>query len=200
MIKNIVFDIGKVLIGFDWDAYIKSLFDDDVAEKVSRAMFKSGHWPELDRAVLPEEEILSLFYSVSPDVKKEIDEAFNRIGECVAKRDWPENLIKSLKERGYDVYFLSNMSEHVMNSNPEAFAFTGMMDGGVFSCNVHLIKPDPQIYEVFLDKYRLNADECLFIDDHEENVAAARDLGMNGIRYDSREQMENDLEQAISRE
>ena len=51
MIKNIVFDIGKVLIGFDWDAYVRSLFDEQTAEKVSKAMFKSGYWPELARAV-----------------------------------------------------------------------------------------------------------------------------------------------------
>lgn len=197
MIKNIVFDIGKVLIGFDWDSYIKSLFDGETADKVSRAMFKSGHWPELDRAVLSESEILSLFYSVSPDVKPQIDEAFNRIGECVAKRDWPEDLIRSLRGSGYKVYYLSNMSEHVMKSNPEAFAFTRLMDGGVYSCHVNLIKPDLQIYRSLLKKYDLKAEECLFIDDHEENVVAARQLGMKAIRFDSYEQMKAELAQAL---
>ena len=200
MVKNIVFDIGKVLIGFDWDAYIKSLFDEETAAKVSRAMFRSGHWPELDRAVLSEQEILELFYSVSPDVKEEIDEAFDRIGECVAKRDWPCDLIKTLKDRGYGVYYLSNMSRHVIDSNPEAFAFTELMDGGVFSCNVHLIKPDLAIYRKFLDTYGLKAEECLFVDDHEENVVAARQLGMKAIRFESHEQMETDLQQELSKD
>ena len=197
MIKNVIFDIGKVLIGFDWDAYIKSLFDEETAEKVSCAMFKSRHWPELDRAVLTEEEILNLFYSTSPDVRAEIDEAFDRIGECVAKRNWPQGLIKSLKDRGYRVYFLSNMSEHVMSSNPGAFDFTDLMDGGIYSCHVHLIKPNTEIYKALLEKYSLKPSECIFIDDHEENVEVAVNLGMKGIIFNSHEQMKEDLQQTL---
>lgn len=200
MIKNIIFDIGKVLIGFDWRAYLHSLFDDDTAESVAAAIFGSGHWPELDRAVLSEEEILGLFYGAGQGVEPQIKEAFDRIGECVAKRDWAFDLMDSLKEKGYKLYYLSNMSEHVKGSNPEAFAFTERMDGGIYSCEVHLIKPDPAIYRSLLEKYGLVPEECLFIDDHPENIAAGKRLGIKGIVFRDQEQLMADLDKALTKD
>ena len=59
MIKTIVFDIGMVLLGFDWPAYMKKIFaDDGIAEKVTHAVFGGDYWKELDRGVLSEEEIM----------------------------------------------------------------------------------------------------------------------------------------------
>lgn len=197
MIRNIIFDIGKVLIGFDWKKYIGSMFDEETADKVSHAMFGSGHWPELDRAVLAEDEILELFYGEGPDVKAEIRQAYDGIGKCVERCDWVIPLIDSLAGQGYRVFFLSNMSQHVINSNPEAFDFVRHMDGGIFSCNVHVIKPDPEIYSRLIRMYDLVPEECLFIDDHYENVAAARRLGMKGLAFRSAEQMKTDLAQAL---
>lgn len=200
MIKNIIFDIGNVLLEFEWRDYLRSLFDEETAEKVGYAVFLSGHWKELDRAVLSEEEIVGLFCKEGPDVQDEIREAFDRIGECVQRCDWPVPLVDSLKERGYNVYFLSNMSEHVMGSNPAAFDFVSHMDGGIFSCHVHLIKPDPAIYEKLLEKYDLTPEECIFIDDHAENTAEARKLGLKAITFESREQLEKDLGQALTKD
>ena len=60
MITTVVFDIGKVLIGFDWDRYMRELFDEETAVRVTGAMFGGGDWKELDRAVLSEEEVLAL--------------------------------------------------------------------------------------------------------------------------------------------
>ncbi len=200
MIKTVVFDIGKVLIGFEWDDYVRSLFDEETAAKVTHAMFGSRYWHELDRAVLSEEEILGLFYSNEPEYKAEIDEAFERVGECVSKRDWVVPLIDSIKEKGYQVLFLSNMSEHVINSNPEAFAFTEHMDGGIYSCHVNYIKPGPEIYEKLFEKYSLKPWECLFIDDTQANVDAAKKLGMKAIRYIDPEQIKMNLEQALKKD
>ena len=73
MIKTVVFDIGEVLIGFEWNDYVRSLFDEETADKVTHAMFGSRYWHELDRAVLSEEEILELFYSIEPEYKAEIE-------------------------------------------------------------------------------------------------------------------------------
>ena len=146
MIRNIVFDIGNVLIGFEAMDYLTSLFGEEKAVRIAEAVFGSGYWQELDIARLSVEEILELFYSAAPDLRDEIKESFDRIGECVERLDWPVSLVDSLKEKGYGVYFLSNMSEHVKASNPDAFDFVSHMDGGIWSCDVHLIKPDTGIY------------------------------------------------------
>ncbi len=200
MIRNIVFDIGNVLIGFDAMDYLISLFGEEKAVRIAKAVFGSGYWQELDIARLSVEEILELFYSGAPDLREEIREAFDRIGECVTKLDWPVSLIDSLREKGYGVYFLSNMSEHVKASNTEAFGFVSHMDGGIWSCDVHTIKPDTDIYKILFEKYGLLPEECLFIDDHWENIAVGKKLGMKGIVFKDHDQLAADLEKALTKD
>ena len=200
MIKNIVFDIGRVLIGFEWADYMASLFDPETAEKVTAAMWGTGYWKELDIARLTDDEILDLFYSAAPEYKREIREAFDRVGECVKRREWAIPLIDRLKEQGYRVLYLSNFSGHVMGSNPQALDFVSHMDGGIFSCDINTIKPDTGIYTKLIEKYSLIPEECIFIDDHRDNVAAARKCGMKAIRFENKEQFDADLEKALNKD
>ena len=200
MIKNIVFDIGRVLIEFEWGEYIHRLFDDTTAERVTAAMWGTGYWKELDRALLTDDEILELFYSAGPDVREEILEAFNRVGECVKRRDWVIPMLEDLKSRGYRVLYLSNFSGHVMGSNPGALDFVDHMDGGIFSCDVNVVKPAADIYLRLIEKYGLRPEECIFIDDHPDNIAMAKKCGMKGIVFRSREQLETDLNQALAKD
>lgn len=200
MITTVVFDIGRVLIGFDWDRYMKDLFDEETAARVTGAMFGGGDWKELDRAVLSEEEVLARFYDAEPGYIKEIDLAFERVGECIERREWAIPLIESIKQRGYRVLFLSNMSEHVMGSNPQAYDFADHMDGGIWSCRVNRIKPDPGIYRILLEEYGLSAEECIFIDDTPCNIAAAKKLGMKTILFSDRGQLEADLDKALTKD
>ncbi|MBR3126414.1 MAG: HAD-IA family hydrolase [Mogibacterium sp.] len=200
MIRNIVFDIGNVLIGFDAMDYLTSLFGEEKAVRIAKAVFGTGYWQELDIARLSVEEILELFYSGAPDLRDEIKESFDRIGECVTRLDWPVPLVDSLKDRGYGVYFLSNMSEHVKNSNTAAFDFVSHMDGGIWSCDVHTIKPDTGIYKMLLEKYGLIPEECLFIDDHRENIDIGKKLGMKGIVFRDHAQLVADLSKALTKD
>ncbi len=200
MIRNIVFDIGMVLIGFEPFDWLKSMFDAETADRIAYAVYGTGHWEELDKAILSEEEILELFIAEAPDLRAGITEAFDRVGECVKKKNWPVPLIDLLKENGYSVYFLSNMSEHVINSNHDAFAFTEHMDGGIWSCDVHMIKPDPGIYKCLFDKYGLIPEECLFIDDNPPNIAMAKKLGMKGIVFEDYGHLAADLDKALTKD
>lgn len=194
MIRNIVFDIGRVLIEFEWFDYVGRLFDKETAEKVTAAMWGTGYWKQLDIALLTDDEILDLFYSAGPEYRKEIREAFDRVGECVKRRDWAIPMIDDLKSRGYRVYYLSNFSEHVMGSNPDALDFVSHMDGGIFSCDVHLIKPDPAIYQELIRRYDLAPERCVFIDDLRSNLEPAEKLGLKTLLFRSQEQAEKDLD------
>ncbi len=200
MIRNIVFDIGDVLIGFEAMKYLTSLFGEEKAVRIADAVFGSGYWKELDLANLSDEEILELFCSTAPDLSDEIKEAFYRIGECVNKLDWPVPLIDSLKDRGYGVYFLSNMSEHVISSNADAFGFVSHMDGGIWSCDVHIIKPDADFFRLLYEKYGLIPEECLFIDDHKENIDIGKKFGMKGIVFKDHDQLMADLDKALTKD
>lgn len=194
MINTIVFDIGRVLIEFEWWDYIYAMFDKETADTVTRAMWATHYWHELDRGVLSVDEIVELFYSAAPEYKAEIKQTFDRVGECVKRREWAIPYIESLKERGYRVLYLSNFSEYVMDSNRGALDFMEYMDGGVISCDEKVIKPDPEIYKRLIAKYDLVPAECLFIDDHDDNVEAARELGMHAIVFKNYEQMLSDVE------
>ena len=200
MIKNIIFDIGRVLIEFEWHDYVRRLFGEETAEKVTAAMWGTGYWKQLDIALLTDDEILELFYSAGPEYKKEIREAFDRVGECVVRRDWAIPMIDKLKAEGYRVLYLSNFSDHVMGSNPEALDFIPHMEGGIFSCDVNVIKPDTDIYTRLIRKYDLVPEECLFIDDHIDNCAAARKCGMKAIRFTDKECLDADLEKALTKD
>ena len=188
MIKNIVLDIGYVLIGFEWMEHIRKRFDEETAEIVTNAIWKKGYWSELDRGVLSDEEVLELFYSEAPEHRQEIKEAFDNVGECLLRRDYAIPWIEELKARGFNVYYLSNYSEHLMRVNPSVLDFLQHMDGGVFSCYVKKIKPNPEIYQCLFEKYELHPEECLFFDDREENVIAAQELGMQAVQFETYEQ------------
>ena len=200
MISTVVFDIGMVLIGFDWERYVRGLFDEETARHVTRAMFGGSAWKELDRGVMSVDEVIALFHESEPEYTKEIDEAFSKVGRCVARREWVIPFIDSLKERGYRILFLSNMSEHVMGSNPEAYDFVSHMDGGIWSCRAKKIKPDPDFYRMLLGSYGLKPEECIFVDDTPANITAAKRLGMKAVLFTDPEQMAADLEKALDKD
>ena len=199
MINTVIFDIGNVLLSFDFGEYINDMFPDrDVCRKVRDAIFGSDFWNELDRGVLTREEMLAGFAKRAPGYEKEIEQAFDAVGLAITDRNYTKPLIRSLKDRGLRVLYLSNYSHHVMNAKPEALVFTKLMDGGVFSCDVKLIKPDPAIYRVICDKYSLDPAECVFIDDSAANISSAKGFGPNTIHFKNYEQMQSELSSILS--
>ena len=88
-----------------------------------------------------------------------------------------------LKESGLRVYYLSNYSKKAYDECAGSLEFMPYMDGGLVSFLAGRTKPDPEMYRMFLLKYGLRADECVFIDDTEENVEAAKVLGFSGIVF-----------------
>ena len=187
MIKTVIFDIGNVLMGFDWWSYVCSIFSEETARIVTDAFWKTGYWEEFDRGVLSDEEIIHLMEEVAPDYKNEMHIALERVGECMFKHDYAIPWIKQLKEMGYQVVFLSNYSEFLMERKPEVLDFLPYMDNGLFSCHAKLIKPDPAIYQALCEKCDLIPEEALFVDDNEANIESAKKFGLHAIRFEGYE-------------
>ena len=188
MIKNVIFDIGRVLINFDLRNYLELIFDDERSRlEVIKAVWESGWWKELDRGVIPEEEVIAKFRELAGEYSPAVDRYLENLPECFKKTDYAIDWVKKLKSEGYNVYYLSNYSEFIRRSCPGILGFIPCMDGGVFSDEVKLLKPDPAIYEALIKKYDLNPAECLFTDDVQANVDAARNLGFRAIRFDGYE-------------
>ncbi len=187
MIKTVIFDIGNVLMEFSWWPYVRSLFDEEMAKIVTEAIWKHGYWEEFDRGVLSDDEIVKLMEEAAPEYVEEIHLTLERVGECMNKHDYAIPWIKQLKEMGYQVVFLSNYSEFLMKLKPEVLDFLPYTDGGVFSCHVKLIKPDPAIYQALCEKCNLIPEESLFVDDNAANIESAKKFGLHAIRFEGYE-------------
>lgn len=194
MIHNIVFDIGNVLTDFRWrDFLLDKGFDEAMTDRIAKASVLSPFWNELDRGEWETERILQAFIRLDPEIRREIRTAYEDMHGMVTLRAYALPWIKGLKESGYHVYYLSNYSDKARRDCADALAFLPYMDGGIFSYQEKMIKPDPAIYGRLLERYGLKAQECVFLDDTAANVEAAKALGFRGIVFRSMEQAKEEL-------
>ena len=184
MYKSIVFDLGGVMIDFDPKGYlVDRLCNAETEEEVYDLTFGSEEWKLLDAG------LISRFDGNHRMLEKaraagrafEVQGVLDDWMSMLRPRRRMQTLVEQLKQRGYCVYYLSNIPEDVLDLLMRR-DFEGLFDGGVASCEVHINKPDPRIYQALLDQYGLKASECVFIDDNLANVQAAFTLGFVGIR------------------
>ena len=111
MIKNIIFDMGNVLVDFCWEKAFKDKgIDGEMLERVANATVRNKDWDEFDLANIPHDQIIQKFVDNDPEIEDEIRLATSSIGDMIKKKDYAEKLITSLQRAGYCVYILSNMS------------------------------------------------------------------------------------------
>lgn len=200
MIKNIVFDIGNVLVEFRPEKVFAELgVSAEKIQGLANATVYSPLWPELDRGVMEEAAVFEKMKEAAPEYAKEIDLFIEKgLGNIVSSFDYAADWLNGLQERGYKVYLLSNYPESFFNlHSKEKFTFLPYIDGKIVSAYVKLIKPDIRIYEELLNTYELKADECVFLDDREENVEGAKKAGMHGIQFITYEDAVNQLEEML---
>lgn len=194
MIKNIIFDIGNVLTDFRWKAFLEDKgFNEEMVARIAKATVLDEVWCEYDRGVWTEEEILDGFIKNDPAIEREIHLAFDDFKELVTPREYAIPWIRELKAKGYRVWYLSNFSKKAECECGDALSFMPYMEGGILSYQDKLIKPDFAIYELLLLRYGLDAKECVFLDDMQENVEAAKKMGIHGIHFKTKEQAEEEL-------
>lgn len=194
MIKHVVFDVGKVLVDFDWQGFFTTLeMEPETEEKVAQATVLSELWNEFDRGKMSDEEILKGFLEKAPDCGSQIMQFWNNVGSCIKCYDYALSWVRSLKEKGYQVYLLSNYPRRIYSQSIEELPFVEEVDGAIFSYEVQTIKPETEIYEALLKKYQLDPTECVFLDDRRENLIPANKLGMATIHFHTRSQAEEEL-------
>lgn len=194
MIDTIIFDVGMVLADFCWREYLESfLYPEDVTERIANAMFLSKDWIEFDRGALSDKEILEHFISNAPGCEKEINEVFKAIKGVVKPYEYSLPWIKELKKKGYKIYILSNFSKKVFEETKEIMDFLPAVDGAIFSYEVALVKPEREIYEALIQKYGIVPECAVFLDDSAANAEGARNIGMAGIHFRTKEEAEKEL-------
>jgi 2-haloacid dehalogenase len=194
--RAIVFDFGGVLV--DWNPYLlyRPLFNnDDRAIKKFLDEIGFAEWNlEMDRGRSFAESVaeLSERFPQYADLIRAYDEEWEK---SVSGFIEPTvNILRALKRAGYPVYGLSNWSYEKFQLVHHKYKFLDLLDGMVISGQVNLIKPDPRIFYLLLEKIGKPADQCIFIDDSKTNTTAARELGFAAIHYQSPEQLQSELE------
>ncbi len=194
MIRNIIFDIGNVLAAWKWREYFEGFrFSREVTERLARATVLSPLWEEVDRGKMDEDMLLARFIENDPGLEKEIRMAWENLHDMLERYDYTIPWLKALKSKGYKLYYLSNFSWKTRRECAHVLDFLPLMDGGIFSYQEGLIKPDPAIYRLLLERYGLQAGECVFLDDTSRNVEEALGQGMAGIVFCGREQAAEEL-------
>ena len=184
MIKNILFDMGNVLIRFDRKLFLDRL-DVSEADKTMllREVFANVEWAEMDRGTKTEETALVSMCKRLPERLHAAAEALTlHWDEPLIPIEGMYELVEELKEKGYGVYLLSNASvrQHVYWPRIPASKF---FDGTLISADVHVMKPQPEIYNLCLEKFDLKAEESFFIDDVAANIEGALHCGMQGAVF-----------------
>lgn len=195
-VTTVIFDIGQVLAAFDWPGYLDSMnLSPEKREKMVLATLHDlNHWDKHDRGVLSDEEFIQESLKIAPGIEPEMRAFFKNIHQMVKEYDYAEPWVLDLKRAGYKVYILSNYGVTPFAYAKEHFKFLKHVDGMVISSDVHYVKPEPEIYQLLLDKYHLVPQECVFMDDREDNAAAAAAFGIHSIVFKNRGQALGELE------
>ena len=194
MIRTIIFDIGNVLTVFGWKNFLHSFgFPPEIEKRVGKATVDNPFWHEFDKGFLSDEEMLEGFIRNDPSVEKELREIYVSLHGIFTKADYAIHWIQALKKACYQVLVLSNFSDKVRRENGDALDFLEYVDGGILSYKDGVIKPDPAIYSLLLERYGLKPEECVFLDDMQPNLDAAARFGIHTILFRSYEEAQEEL-------
>ena len=185
LIRNIVFDMGNVIIPFNPEVIISRENIENPADRklIMNELFRSVEWAQMDLGILTEETAEPRIMKRIPDqLKSAVRNMLYNWAIPVREINGISDLVASLKKAGYSVYLLSNASAAQHRYWP-LIPVSKQFDGKLVSCDVRVVKPMHEIYHLFTEKFGLVPEECIFIDDSAYNVAAAIACGWKGIVF-----------------
>ena len=194
MIKNILFDMGNVLIRFEPKQYVKNAgLSESDQQLLLRELYGSIDWVRLDRGTITEEEVYAHACARLPaELHAAAEYIIYHWNEPIVPITGTADVVHELKARGYTLYLLSNAArrQHTYwHDIPGSECFSGTL----ISADVHLLKPEAAIYQALFDKFDLTAASCLFVDDFPPNIEAAENAGMQGIVFHDAGQLREEL-------
>lgn len=185
MIKNVIFDFGQVLVRFEPE-YMCSLYTDSTEDikLLSEVVFDRIYWDRLDAGTIENEEF---FASIEKRLPKRLHETakkvylnwINTLPEIPGMRD----VIALCRELGFGVYLLSNISREFAARYRE-IPILSLVDGCVFSSTCGYVKPDARIFAHIVEKFGLDKESTLFVDDNINNINGATSFGLKAYHFD----------------
>ena len=185
MIKNIIFDLGNVIINYNQKKIINNFTQNEEEEKyIYDEIFNAPEWALMDLGDITNNEAIEIINKRNNFKYEVLTQNF--LNEWYKQQPVNRDIVeiaKKLKNKGYNLFVLSNMANqtYAYFKNDEFFS---LCTGIVISAQEHIKKPDEKVYRLLLDRYNLNAEECLFIDDDDsgKNYETANRIGIKGRR------------------
>ncbi len=192
--NNIIFDFGNVLVEWHPERIFGEYFGDEAKAWWFLRHVADNDWRLRIDAGESYHDCVNELQARHPDYAEAIalyhDRWFDMLtGEMPGMRE----VIDQLKASGYSIYGLTNWSMETFPIAREHFPILQLIDRYVVSGAEGYVKPDARLFQILLDRYNLKAEECTFIDDNPDNVAAACRLGMRGIVFTNAESLRNTL-------
>lgn len=184
MIKNIVFDMGGVLIRFDTHYFISRLGVSQEDESLlMREVFRSVEWIRMDRGTLTDDEASVIICSRIPQhLRDTADKLIHMWERPILPIEGMEELIRDLHNSGYRIYLLSNASYRQHEYWPRV-SVSQYFDDTLISADHKVIKPQPEIFAAAFKKFGILPEESLFADDSPMNIEASENAGMEGFVF-----------------
>lgn len=199
MIKNIVFDLGGVLVDFNPRNLLEHLgIPEDKIELYGRMIFYSREWDKYNCGLYDSKQVKEAIIEKNPEYCEKINYILENLDFSYIlfeKSDTAEYL-KSLKEEGYNIYLLSDLSKESFGYN-SSMEFFNYIQGGIYSFEVGSTKPDDNNYERLLKDFNLIPDETIFIDDRLKNIEAANKFGIHGVLFTSLDEVNNKVSKLL---
>lgn len=192
--RNIIFDFGNVLVQWHPERVYGEYFGDE-----AKAWWFLRHVADLDwrqriDAGESQDACIAELKARQPEYADAIELYRSHWREMLTgEMPGMRELLIELRVKGYEIYGLTNWSMETFPEAREHFGILQLIDRYVVSGAERLVKPDPRLFRVLLDRYGLKAEECTFVDDNPDNVAAARALGMEGIVFHGAEDLRKQL-------
>lgn len=186
MIRNIIFDMGNVLLRFDAQVLLaKYVADPEDRALLIREVFGSGDWVRLDWGEIREPELADIVCPRLPKhLRQPLREMLEHWHEELPQIDLSYHLVRELKQNGYRLYLLSNAGHALEEQYTDRVPAFRWLDGRIVSARIGNIKPFDPIYQALFSTFSLQPEECFFIDDLKENIEGGKRNGMNGHVFD----------------
>ena len=183
-IRNIILDIGNVIVPWDPVGIVTSCFGAEAATpEFVRAVFGPDIWHPLNRGEISGAEARERYQAKLGIDAAKTDALFDTVKESMWLIPETAALMQRLSAAGYRMYGLSDNVHELVSYLKERHDFWRYFEGAIISAEVGLLKPDPAIYRCLLDTYGLQADQCVFFDDMPYNVAGAKAVGLHAFLF-----------------
>ncbi|MDR2647867.1 MAG: HAD family phosphatase [Oscillospiraceae bacterium] len=188
--KNIIFDMGGVLLSFSWDELHQeyfSAFSSAQLSQIDDALVHSGIWNRMDRGDLDEQQTIDAACARLPQVfHAAIDHMVKTYLDFMPVIHATNDYARELKAQGFGIYLLSN-APYAFHRVKRRIPCFDCFDGVFASCDVRLLKPQREIYLCFLERFNLDAKDCFFVDDTQANIDGAAAVGIAGHCFADRD-------------